>query len=239
MGSMMVHEPCETLTSCRSKLSSPNLAQALARASLLSWLAACSSSSQNDNASANDTGGRVNGSGTSTERPSTGTEGPSAAGNNPAGDSLGSVDDAPSSEVPPVTNAIIDADGEAPSAPSASGGNTDSAAPASDAELDDGTSCPGPTNGASSAAAPGELTETITAGGLTRSFIRRVPPVYTGATAVPSALPDLPTCSTLSMCGAGVETTLCTVQNGTHCGSYDSFDIVNIAWEQMSKATLP
>jgi polyhydroxybutyrate depolymerase len=55
----------------------------------------------------------------------------------------------------------------------------------------------------------------------------------------PRALPNLPSCESYPVCGAGVETTLCTVQNGTHCGSYDSFDVVDIAWEQMSKVSLP
>jgi polyhydroxybutyrate depolymerase len=60
-----------------------------------------------------------------------------------------------------------------------------------------------------------------------------------GCTGTPRAVPDLPSCETYPVCSAGVENTLCTVQNGTHCGSYDSFDVVNIAWEQMSKVTLP
>jgi polyhydroxybutyrate depolymerase len=59
-----------------------------------------------------------------------------------------------------------------------------------------------------------------------------------GCRGTPRALPDLPTCETYPVCSAGTETTLCTVPNGTHCGSYDSFDVVGIAWEQMSKFTL-
>ena len=34
-------------------------------------------------------------------------------------------------------------------------------------------------------------------------------------------------------------TTLCTVQGGTHCGAYQSFDIANVAWEQLQKYSLP
>jgi hypothetical protein len=41
------------------------------------------------------------------------------------------------------------------------------------------------------------------------------------------------------MCGASAETILCTVQNGTHCGSYQSFGIANIAWEMFQRHALP
>jgi polyhydroxybutyrate depolymerase len=58
-------------------------------------------------------------------------------------------------------------------------------------------------------------------------------------TGTPQALAGHPACQTYPSCGAGVDTTLCTVPNGTHCGSYDSFDIVEVAWEQLSKASLP
>jgi polyhydroxybutyrate depolymerase len=284
------------------------------------------------------------------------------------GGAAGSMDGAPGSELPPGTNATIDENGEAAVVPAAGSDTPESNTPASDADLDVGAGCPASTNGASSPPAPGDLTETITVGALTRTFIRRVPPGYTGATPVPvvidfhprgsnamswkgstswadvadargfivvwpngvqnswnvgerccgpahdqnvddvgftramltalerdlcidrrriyatgcsnggdqvvpyeggvsavnaaitfpgapanfatwgqinsctgepSALPGLANCETFSTCGAGVETTLCTVQNGTHCGSYDSFDIVNIAWERMSSAALP
>jgi hypothetical protein len=40
-------------------------------------------------------------------------------------------------------------------------------------------------------------------------------------------------------CAGGVETTLCTVPNGAHCNSYASFDIVNVAWERLARASLP
>jgi hypothetical protein len=29
------------------------------------------------------------------------------------------------------------------------------------------------------------------------------------------------------------------MQNGTHCGAYQSFDIANVAWEQLQKYSLP
>jgi polyhydroxybutyrate depolymerase len=45
-------------------------------------------------------------------------------------------------------------------------------------------------------------------------------------------------CMTYSDCGSDVETTLCTVQNGAHCGSYGSFGIIDIAWERLAKSSL-
>jgi hypothetical protein len=58
-------------------------------------------------------------------------------------------------------------------------------------------------------------------------------------TGSPTKVTDHTACQTYPMCGGSVETTLCTVQNGTHCGSYQSFGIVNIAWEMFSKHALP
>jgi polyhydroxybutyrate depolymerase len=58
-------------------------------------------------------------------------------------------------------------------------------------------------------------------------------------TGSPQALANHSACQAFPMCAGGVETTLCTVQNGTHCGNYDSFDIVDIAWERMSAFSLP
>jgi polyhydroxybutyrate depolymerase len=58
-------------------------------------------------------------------------------------------------------------------------------------------------------------------------------------TGTPQPLPNHAACQTYPMCGAGAETTLCVVQNGSHCGSYGSFNIANIAWETMQKHTLP
>jgi polyhydroxybutyrate depolymerase len=53
---------------------------------------------------------------------------------------------------------------------------------------------------------------------------------------------DLPanmSCETYPMCGSGAETILCTVQNGTHCGSYQSFMIPAVAWEVLKNHALP
>jgi len=46
-------------------------------------------------------------------------------------------------------------------------------------------------------------------------------------------------CEAYPMCGGGVQTVLCTVKNGTHCGNYQSFGIVNIAWSMFQKQALP
>lgn len=58
-------------------------------------------------------------------------------------------------------------------------------------------------------------------------------------TGTPAPLPDHPACLAYPMCREGVETALCTVPNGTHCGSYQSFGIVNIAWEVFRGKSLP
>jgi polyhydroxybutyrate depolymerase len=58
-------------------------------------------------------------------------------------------------------------------------------------------------------------------------------------TGAPQPLPNHSACQAYPMCGADVDTVLCTVQNGTHCGSYQSFGIVNIAWEVFQKHALP
>jgi polyhydroxybutyrate depolymerase len=48
-----------------------------------------------------------------------------------------------------------------------------------------------------------------------------------------------PACETYPTCAAGVETTLCTVDGGTHCGDYGTFPIVDIAWAMFQKESLP
>ena len=58
-------------------------------------------------------------------------------------------------------------------------------------------------------------------------------------TDAPQPLADHPTCDAYEMCGGGVKTTLCTVQNGTHCGNYQSFGIVDIAWQMFQQEALP
>jgi polyhydroxybutyrate depolymerase len=52
-------------------------------------------------------------------------------------------------------------------------------------------------------------------------------------------LADHPSCEAYGTCGGDVQTVLCTVQNGTHCGNYESFDIVDIAWSMFQKEALP
>jgi polyhydroxybutyrate depolymerase len=46
-------------------------------------------------------------------------------------------------------------------------------------------------------------------------------------------------CETYPTCGGGVETVLCSVQNGGHCSSYQSFGIVELAWETFQRHALP
>lgn len=58
-------------------------------------------------------------------------------------------------------------------------------------------------------------------------------------TGQPTALPNHAGCQTYPMCEDGAETILCTVQNGGHCNNYNSFGIVNIAWEIFQKHALP
>jgi polyhydroxybutyrate depolymerase len=58
-------------------------------------------------------------------------------------------------------------------------------------------------------------------------------------TGTPAPHPDHPACDVYPMCSGGVSTTLCTIQNGSHCGSYQSFDIVSVAWEMFRSKTLP
>lgn len=45
-------------------------------------------------------------------------------------------------------------------------------------------------------------------------------------------------CEGYPACEAGVETLLCTVEGGTHCGSYRSFMIPEFAWEVLQEHTL-
>lgn len=52
-------------------------------------------------------------------------------------------------------------------------------------------------------------------------------------------LAEQPACVTHSTCDEGVEATLCTVENGTHCGNYSSFGIVELAWERLRRSQLP
>ena len=46
-------------------------------------------------------------------------------------------------------------------------------------------------------------------------------------------------CQAYPMCASGEETILCTVQDGSHCGSYRSFMIPQVAWEVLQRHALP
>jgi polyhydroxybutyrate depolymerase len=58
-------------------------------------------------------------------------------------------------------------------------------------------------------------------------------------TGSPGELAGHPACETYPQCGGGASTVLCTIQNGSHCGSYGSFDIANVAWELFQTKELP
>lgn len=58
-------------------------------------------------------------------------------------------------------------------------------------------------------------------------------------TGSPAALAGHQACQAYPTCAGDVDTILCTVQNGTHCGSYQSFGIVSIAWEVLKTKALP
>jgi polyhydroxybutyrate depolymerase len=50
---------------------------------------------------------------------------------------------------------------------------------------------------------------------------------------------DHPTCKRYPECAEGVETILCTVEGGTHCGNYTKFKIPEVAWEVLQRYSLP
>ena len=52
-------------------------------------------------------------------------------------------------------------------------------------------------------------------------------------------LPENSSCEMHTGCEDGVETILCTVQNGSHCGSYSSFGIAELGWEILKRYSLP
>ena len=58
-------------------------------------------------------------------------------------------------------------------------------------------------------------------------------------TGTPMTEADHSVCETYPSCAAGVETTLCTRQGGSHCTNYQALDIVNIAWEMFKRQKLP
>ncbi len=58
-------------------------------------------------------------------------------------------------------------------------------------------------------------------------------------TGTATALTENASCQTYPMCGAGAETILCSVQNGTRCGSYSSFMIPQLAWQILERHPMP
>lgn len=46
-------------------------------------------------------------------------------------------------------------------------------------------------------------------------------------------------CQGFSMCGGEEETLLCSVEGGSHCGSYGSFMVPEVAWEVLQRHALP
>lgn len=55
----------------------------------------------------------------------------------------------------------------------------------------------------------------------------------------PQTVAERPACETYPTCADGVQTTLCTQQGGSHCGNYNSLDIVSTAWEAFRQISLP
>jgi polyhydroxybutyrate depolymerase len=58
-------------------------------------------------------------------------------------------------------------------------------------------------------------------------------------TGSPAALQQNGSCESFASCGAGAQTVLCTVQGGTHCGSYGSFMIAEVAWSLLEGQARP
>jgi polyhydroxybutyrate depolymerase len=58
-------------------------------------------------------------------------------------------------------------------------------------------------------------------------------------TGMPETWSENSSCMRHTGCEGGVETILCSVQNGSHCGSYMSFSIAKLAWSVIGKYSLP
>jgi poly(3-hydroxybutyrate) depolymerase len=58
-------------------------------------------------------------------------------------------------------------------------------------------------------------------------------------TGTPAAEPSRPSCQTYPSCGADAQVALCTIDNGTHCASYGTYPIVQIAWQAFQGESLP
>lgn len=54
-------------------------------------------------------------------------------------------------------------------------------------------------------------------------------------TGTAAAMPDTTSCQTYPTCADGVETILCTVQDGTHCANYSTFHIPDAAWPVLQR----
>lgn len=58
-------------------------------------------------------------------------------------------------------------------------------------------------------------------------------------TGTPAPLPGQASCNAYPTCADAADTILCVIRDGAHCGSYDSFGIVNLAWDMFQKHALP
>jgi len=58
-------------------------------------------------------------------------------------------------------------------------------------------------------------------------------------TGSPAPLQQNSSCEAYPTCADGVQTILCTVQGGSHCGSYSSFSIAQVAWGIIQNYALP
>ena len=58
-------------------------------------------------------------------------------------------------------------------------------------------------------------------------------------TGSPAPLPQSSSCQEYPTCADDVQTILCTVQGGSHCGSYSSFGIAQLAWGVLQNYAVP
>jgi polyhydroxybutyrate depolymerase len=58
-------------------------------------------------------------------------------------------------------------------------------------------------------------------------------------TGTPAPMSSNSACQAYPECASGVETILCTIQGGSHCGNYSTFKIPEVAWGVLQKHTLP
>lgn len=55
----------------------------------------------------------------------------------------------------------------------------------------------------------------------------------------PEPVEAKPGCQAFPQCEGGVDAMLCTVDEGSHCGNYSAFGIVDFAWERFQRVSLP